>query len=100
MRRRAPRPAGEALRTALRRAAPRTPLAAVQSAWAEAVGGRVAAVAQPSAERDGTLVVVCSDPVWAQELELMQEQLIQRLRDLLGDDAPQNLRFRVGDVSQ
>ena len=41
----------------------------------------------------------CLDPVWAEELELMQEQLLVRLRDRLGDQAPQTLRFRVGDWS-
>jgi predicted nucleic acid-binding Zn ribbon protein len=94
-RRRAPRPATEALRTALERAAPKTPLAAVQASWMESVGERVAAAAEPVSERAGTLVVRCSDPVWANELELMQDQLLERLRERLGDQAPQSLRFRV-----
>ncbi len=98
-RRRAPRPAAGALRAALDRAAPKTPLAAVQAAWSEAVGERIAAVAQPVSERGGTVVVHCADPVWADELELMQEQLLGRIRDRLGDAAPQTLRFRAGDVS-
>ena len=83
-RRRAPRPASSALRAALDRAAPKTPLAAVQAAWAEAVGERVAAAAQPVSEREGTVVVECSDPVWAEELDLMQAQLLERLRERLG----------------
>ena len=97
-RRRAPRPAAPALRAALERAAPRTPLAAVQAGWAESVGERVAAVTEPVSERGGTVVVRCSDPVWAEELELMQEQLLERLREHLGEHAPQSLRFRAGDV--
>jgi predicted nucleic acid-binding Zn ribbon protein len=96
--RRAPRPPAGALRQALEHAAPRTPLAAVQAGWAESVGERVAAVAEPVSERGGTVVVRCSDPVWAQELELMQEQLLERLRERLGELAPQSLRFRVGDT--
>jgi len=96
-RRRVPRPAAGALREALGRAAPKTPLAAVQSAWAETVGERVAAAAEPVSERSGTITVRCLDPVWAQELELMQEQLLERLRDRLGERAPRTLRFRVGD---
>jgi predicted nucleic acid-binding Zn ribbon protein len=98
-RRRAPRPASKALRAALDRAAPRTPLAAAQTAWAEAVGERVAVVAQPVSERDGVLLVSCSDPVWAQELDLMQEQLLERLRERLGEQAPRSLRFRAKDDS-
>jgi predicted nucleic acid-binding Zn ribbon protein len=94
-RRRAPRPAAEALRAALGRAAPKTRLAALQAAWSETVGERVAAAAQPVAERDGAVVVECSDPVWAEELDLMQEQLLERLRGRLGEQAPQALRFRA-----
>lgn len=93
--RRVPRPASEAFRTALQRAAPKTPLAAVQAVWAEVVGERVAAAARPVSERDGAVVVACSDPVWAQELDLMQERLRQGLRERLGEDAPRSLRFRV-----
>jgi predicted nucleic acid-binding Zn ribbon protein len=94
-RRRAPRPAAEALQAALRRAAPKTRLAAVQAAWAEAVGERIAAEAKPVSERDGTVVIACSDPVWTQELDLMQDRLLIALRSRLGDDAPRSLRFRV-----
>lgn len=94
-RRRAPRPAADALRAALERAAPRTPLAALQLAWAEAVGEAVAAQAQPVGERDGTTIVECSDPVWAEELDLMQTELLERLRDRLGEAAPRALRFRA-----
>jgi predicted nucleic acid-binding Zn ribbon protein len=94
-RRRAPRPAGEALRSALGVAAPMTGLASLQSVWAELVGARIAAVAQPVSERGGEVTIDCSDSVWAQELDLMQEQLLERLRERLGARAPQSLRFRV-----
>jgi len=96
-RRRAPRPAAPALREALAQAAPRTPLAALQAAWPEVVGERIAATALPVSERAGEVTVSCADSVWAQELDLMQEQLLQRLRDRLGESAPQSLRFRVSD---
>jgi len=95
--RRAPRPAADGLRAALERAAPKTPLAALQSAWVEAVGERIAAVASPVAERGGEATVACTDSVWAQELDLMQGQLLERLRERLGERAPQSLRFRVED---
>ncbi len=94
-RRRAPRPAGEAFRVARDRAAPKTGLAAVQAAWSEALGERLAEVATPVSERSGTLTVECADGVWAQELDLMQEQLLERLREALGESAPEALRFRV-----
>jgi predicted nucleic acid-binding Zn ribbon protein len=94
-RRRAPRPASDALRAALGRAAPQTPLAKVQAAWASALGEQLAVVATPVSERDGTLTVECKDGVWAQELDLMQEALLERLRREVGEQAPRALRFRV-----
>jgi predicted nucleic acid-binding Zn ribbon protein len=93
--RRAPRQAGEAFRVARDRVAPRTGLAAVQAAWTEALGERLAAVATPVSERAGTLTVECVDGVWTQELDLMQEQLLERLREVLGERAPRALKFRV-----
>lgn len=97
-RRRAPRPASSAFRRALDRAAPKTRLAKVQGVWADAVGERIAAVAQPVSEHEDAVVVHCSDAVWAQELDLMQEQVLASLRERLGEDAPKTLRFRVKGV--
>ena len=77
------------------RAAPKTGLAAVQAVWSAALGERLAEVATPVSERSGTLTVECVDGVWAQELDLMQEQLLQGLREQLGERAPDALRFRV-----
>ena len=62
------------------------------------VGERIAAVASPVSERGGEVTVSCSDSVWAQELDLMQAQLLERLRERLGERAPQSLRFRVQDA--
>jgi predicted nucleic acid-binding Zn ribbon protein len=94
-RRRAPRPGASAFREALQQASPKTSLAAVQSVWSEVAGERVAAAARPVSERAGEVTVACSDAVWAEELDLMQESLKQRLRERLGDSAPRSLRFRV-----
>jgi len=97
-RRRAPRPAAGAFEAALRRVAPKTPLAAVQASWPAAVGEQLAAVAVPVSERAGTVTVECADAVWAQELDLMQEALLERLREAVGEQAPQALRFRVNSA--
>jgi predicted nucleic acid-binding Zn ribbon protein len=94
-RRRAPRPAAGAFQAALQKVAPQTPLAAVQAAWANAVGEQLAAQATPVSERAGTVTVECADAVWAQELDLMQETLLERLREQLGEQAPEALRFRI-----
>jgi predicted nucleic acid-binding Zn ribbon protein len=97
-RRRAPKPAAGAFQAALQQAAPKTPLAAVQAAWASAVGEQLAAVATPVSERNGTLTIECTEAVWVQELDLMQGTLLERLRDAVGDQAPQALRFRLNSA--
>jgi predicted nucleic acid-binding Zn ribbon protein len=94
-RRRAPRPAGEAFRAARERVAPKTGLGAVQSVWSAALGEDIAAVATPVSERAGTVTVDCSNAMWAQELDLMQGRLLERLREALGERAPEALKFRV-----
>jgi predicted nucleic acid-binding Zn ribbon protein len=94
-RRRAPRQAGEAFRVARDMAAPKTGLASVQAGWSGAVGAQIAEVAEPISERAGTLTVECTNAMWAQELDLMQSQLLERLREALGEGAPEAIKFRV-----
>jgi predicted nucleic acid-binding Zn ribbon protein len=95
MRRREPRPAGRAVAALAERLAPQTLLADVQRVWPAAVGELVAAQAEPTGERDGVLVVTCSSAVWAQELDLMGPDLVQRLNGLLGGTAVRTLRCQV-----
>jgi len=74
---------------------PQTRLARIQFAWREAVGPTIAAEATPVSERDGTLVVSCSSAVWAQELDLMQTDLLARLNAELGEQIVRSARFRA-----
>ncbi|MGH2984659.1 MAG: DciA family protein [Solirubrobacterales bacterium] len=98
-RRRTPRPLGEALRGAIESVEPATPLAAVQSAWAEAVGERIAAAASPVSERDGTVTVACESATWAQELDLLEGQIATKLRSKLPPDMRfERLRFQLGEI--
>jgi predicted nucleic acid-binding Zn ribbon protein len=80
---RQPQRLGNAVRRARERAEPQTLLAAVQSAWAEAAGAGVAAEAAPVSERDGIVTVACRSATWAQELDLLQNDLLTRLRKAL-----------------
>ncbi len=92
----APRPASHALRTALERCAPRTDLAAAQTVWSEAVGEAVAAAAEPVAEHDGVLTIRCQSATWAQELSLMEGELLKRLAERLGERSPKTLKVLAG----
>ena len=95
-RRSAPRALGDAIRSLRTEAEPATPLAAVQSVWQAAVGERIAAQATPLREREGVLTVGCAAATWAQELDLLQTELLARLNAALDPIELRGLRFVVG----
>ena len=83
--RRLPRPFGDALRQARARAEPLTLLAAAQSAWSAAAGAQIAAEAEPVGERDGLVTIACRSATWAQELDLLGPELLERLNAALSE---------------
>jgi predicted nucleic acid-binding Zn ribbon protein len=72
--------------------APQTVLGDIQRAWPRVVGPAIAAQAQPVSERGGVLTVACSASVWAQELDLMSVQIVERLNAALSSGAISRLR--------
>jgi predicted nucleic acid-binding Zn ribbon protein len=72
--------------------APATLLAGVQRAWPATVGEAIAAQAQPTAERGGTVTISCAASVWAQELDLMAPQIVARLNAALSGGEVRRLR--------
>ena len=92
MRRREPRPLAVALEAVTARLAPATLLAEVQLAWPRAAGEALAEVAQPVAEREGVVTVACASAVWAQELDLLSERVVEGLNEALGRPAVRRLR--------
>jgi predicted nucleic acid-binding Zn ribbon protein len=90
--RRAPRRLDAALVSLADDLAPETLLADVQRAWPQAVGATIAAQAQPTAERGGVVTISCSASVWAQELDLMSVQILERLNQALPAGAVSRLR--------
>jgi len=86
--RRSPRSMESALHALADELAPETLLAEVQRAWAQAVGPSIAA----QAERGGVVTIACSASVWAQELDLMAPQIIERLNAALEGPGVQRLR--------
>lgn len=91
--RRGPRRLDAALSRVVAERAPRTLLAAVQEAWPEACGAAIAANSEPVAERDGTVTIACVSGAWAQELELMGDELRARIDALVGAERVLRLRF-------
>ena len=90
--RRAPRRLDAALVSLADDLAPQTLLGDVQRAWRQAVGSTIAAQAQPTAERGGVVTISCSASVWAQELDLMSAQILERLNQALPAGTVSRLR--------
>jgi predicted nucleic acid-binding Zn ribbon protein len=63
--------------------APTDLLSAAQRRWREVVGDQVAEESWPDRERDGLLTVRCRSAVWAAELTMLEETLLQQLNDRL-----------------
>jgi predicted nucleic acid-binding Zn ribbon protein len=66
-----------------------------QESWPAVVGEAAAAHSGVEALRGRTLEVAVDSSVWGQQLQLRTSEILAGLRDLLGDDAPAELRFRL-----
>lgn len=84
LRRPAPRPLGEAVERVSSDLAPPSLLGSVQGLWERAAGDAVARESEPTAERDGVVTITCRSAVWAQELDLLSDELLGRLNMELG----------------
>ena len=100
MRRRGPRPVSTALDRLTAGLAPATLLAEVQRAWETAAGDAFAAQSEPVSERDGVVTVACASAVWAQELDLLSERVVERLNEQLGRPAIRGLRAQARPASR
>ncbi|MBJ21618.1 MAG: DUF721 domain-containing protein [bacterium] len=68
----------------------------IGSRWEEIVGPQIAAHCRPLGIRGGVLELEVDSPVWSQQLQLRKPELLARLEDDLGKEAPRELRFQVG----
>ena len=96
MSRHRPRRLGDALDVVRTETAPATLLAAVQGIWSAVAGEAVAAEAAPVAEREGVVTVACRSATWAQELDLLGLEVLERLNAALaaaGSAEVARLRF-------
>lgn len=96
-RRRGPRPISSAIGQIVDARAPKTLLAEVQRAWPAACGEAMARETDPVSEKQGVITVRCRSAVWASELEMMHDEVLERLGKELGERRPERLRFVVGE---
>jgi predicted nucleic acid-binding Zn ribbon protein len=68
----------------------------IQERWPAIVGEAAAAHSTPEGLRGTTLEVRVDASVWGQQLQLRSAEIVAALRELLGEAAPAELRFRLG----
>ncbi len=77
------------------------PLTRLTAAWPSAVGPAIARQAWPlRIARDGTLHVATASATWANELTLLADEILERLREQLGPESPAKLRCAVGPIPE
>jgi hypothetical protein len=92
---------GDDVRRELSRFGPAAGMGEVLAVWPAAVGEGIARNAWPARiGRDGTLHVAVTSSGWAFELGAHAPQILGRLQEALGDDAPTALRFTPGPVPE
>ncbi len=67
-------------------------------AWDEAVGPTFLAHCRPDGVRNGVIHARVRDSSWMQAIQLEKPRIFARLRELLGDSAPQDMRLRIGAI--
>jgi predicted nucleic acid-binding Zn ribbon protein len=66
------------------------------AAWGAAVGLRLARRTRPAGMVRERLVVEVEDDLWQRNLHALRGQILSNLADLLGENAPREIEFRVG----
>lgn len=67
-------------------------------AWNRAVGEVIAQRAQPEGIRRKVLWVLCPDPHWMNELQMLKETIMERLNSVLGEGRIKEIRFKIGAI--
>jgi len=92
---------GGEVRSELARFGPAEGMTDIVRVWPAAVGDQIARNAWPARlARDRTLHVATASSTWAFELAQLEPKLLERLREALGDTAPDALRFAPGKLPE
>jgi hypothetical protein len=92
---------GDAVRKELGRFGTAGPMADVVEAWPRVVGETIAANAWPARlARDGSLHVNAASSAWAFELGQLENEILPRLRESLGENTPRRLKFAPGPLPE
>ncbi len=63
--------------------------------WENIVGAQISKKAKPRTLREGILFVSVANSTWANELDLMSGQLVERINSYLGKNLVKGIRFKA-----
>jgi hypothetical protein len=66
--------------------------------WPEVVGEAVAQVTRAETVRGSTLVVTVTDSSWLQQLRYLEEPMVEKLNQALGQPVIEGLYFQLGSI--
>jgi predicted nucleic acid-binding Zn ribbon protein len=66
--------------------------------WTDSVGNEVAKNAEPSAFKDGTLIVNVSSSVWMQHLKFLEKDMISNINQSLNKMLVKKVRFKIAKL--
>lgn len=69
-------------------------------AWKEIVGETIADHTQPRRISHQILFIEVIHPTWMQQLQFLKSDLLKRVNNFLGEPLIQDIRFRLGKISQ
>ena len=96
MRRAAPRPVATALERLTADIVPATLIAEVLRVWPAAAGEALRGRLHADRGGQGRAARGCQSAVWAQELDLFSERVLERLDDLLDGERVERMRVKTG----
>lgn len=70
------------------------------SAWDDVVGDKIASIAQPDYIRFKILFVNVADPIWIQQLSLMEDMIVDKLNRQSDRKLIEKIRFRFGKIQR
>lgn len=70
----------------------------IRKIWTDSVGEKAASHSKPTSLRNGRVVVLVDNSAWLYELTLKKEKIIRDLKQYLGEEKIQEIRFKIGEI--
>ena len=66
--------------------------------WEDVVGKRISSVARPVSVKSGRLIIEVAESAWMQELQLLADDLLEKLNSSLENGNLNQIQFRLGNA--